>query len=243
MADVSRRTILTAAASLPLARFAGAAPVPADSEPPIQTDGPFVLPPLPYTPDALEKAIDAQTMTIHHDRHHAAYVKNLNDAIKKAPEEWQTKSVEELLANLDHLPRDIRDAVRNNAGGHDNHSIFWTIMSPSGGGAPSGRIAEIIDREFGGFDNFKAKFEDTGAKRFGSGWVWLVLNKNKKYEIVSRPNQDSPRIDGMVPIMGNDVWEHAYYLRYQNKRADYLKAWWNVVNWASINDRVRAAEA
>ncbi|CAN5708100.1 superoxide dismutase [soil metagenome] len=238
---LSRRTILTAAAALPLARLAGAVPSLPEAEEPQDTSGPFSLPPLPYAPNALEKAIDAQTMSLHHDKHHAAYVKNLNEAIKKAPPEWQTKPIEEILMNLSMLPKEIQTAVRNNGGGHDNHSIFWTIMSPDGGGAPSGRIAEIIDADFGGFEAFKTKFEETGTKRFGSGWVWLVLNE-KKYEIVSRPNQDSPRMEHMVPIMGNDVWEHAYYLRYQNKRADYLKAWWNVVNWAQVNQRIAAAE-
>ena len=245
MADVnvSRRTILTAAATLPLARFSSAAPAAVnivDSEP-IQTGGPFTLPPLPYAYDALEKAIDAQTMTLHHDKHHAAYVKNLNDALAKMPAEWQKKSLEEILAHLSDLPAEVRTVVRNNGGGHDNHSIFWSIMSPTGGGEPTGEIKTIIDRDFGGFEKFKAAFEDAGVKRFGSGWVWLVLNKEKKYEIVSRANQDSPRMVGSVPIMGNDVWEHAYYLRYQNKRADYLKAWWNVVNWAAINDRIAKA--
>lgn len=238
--NLSRRTILTAAASLPFARLAGAAPLRVDLAPP-QAEGPFVLPPLPYGYDALEKAIDAQTMTIHHDKHHAAYVANLNAAIAKAPAEWQKRSVEDLLANLDKLPAEIREAVRNNGGGHDNHSIFWTLMSPAGGGDPTGAIKTIIDRDFGGFDAFKAKFEDLGAKRFGSGWVWLVQNERKKYELISRPNQDSPRMEKMIPILGNDVWEHAYYLRYQNRRGDYLKAWWSVVNWAAVNERVARA--
>ncbi|RYG49503.1 superoxide dismutase [bacterium] len=242
--SLSRRTILAAAAgtvaTLPLARLAYAAPLDTES---IQTDGPFSLPPLPYPPNALEKAIDAQTMSLHHDKHHATYVKNLNEAIKKAPADWQTKPIEEILMNLDKLPADIQEAVRNNGGGHDNHSIFWTIMSPNGGGDPTGRIAEIINADFGGFEAFKAKFDEAGTKRFGSGWVWLVLNEQKKYEIVSRPNQDSPRMERMIPIMGNDVWEHAYYLRYKNVRADYLKAWWNVVDWTSVNKRIAAAEA
>lgn len=241
--NLSRRTVLTAAATLPLARLAGAVAPAIEEEAPIQTGGPFVLPPLPYAPSALEKAIDAQTMTIHHDRHHAAYVTNLNSAIAKAPAEFQKMSVEELLKNLDQLPGDIREAVRNNGGGHDNHSIFWTIMSPVGGGEPVGRVKEIIDASFGGFENFRMRFEDAGAKRFGSGWVWLARKGDGEYAIVSRPNQDSPRTEGMTPIFGNDVWEHAYYLRYQNRRADYLKAWWNVVNWAAINDRIARAEA
>ncbi len=239
--NVSRRAILTAAAALPLARLGAASPTIEAGEP-IQTGGPFKLPPLPYAYDALEKAIDAQTMTLHHDRHHAAYVTNLNAAIAKAPPEWQTKPIEEILTRLDALPADIREAVRNNGGGHDNHSIFWTLMSPTGGGVPIGRMKEIADADFGGFDAFKAKFEELGTKRFGSGWVWLVRNAEGKYELISRPNQDSPRMEGLTPILGNDVWEHAYYLRYQNKRADYLKAWWNVVDWAAVNDRIRFAE-
>jgi Fe-Mn family superoxide dismutase len=208
-----------------------------------QGDGPFKLPPLPYSPSALEKAIDAQTMSIHHDKHHATYVTNLNEAIKKAPADWQKKPIEEILRNLDKLPDDIRTAIRNNGGGHDNHSIFWTIMSPNGGGAPTGRIKEIIDSNFGGFEAFMTKFNDAGTKHFGSGWVWLVLGSDGRYAIIDKLNQDSPRIDGHIPIFGNDVWEHAYYLRYQNKRADYLKAWWSVVNWEEINKRVAAAEA
>ena len=235
--DLSRRAVLTAAAAVPLARLGSAAPPSGEAEP-VQTGGPFILPPLPYAYDALEKAIDAQTMTLHHDRHHATYVKNLNDAIAKAPPEWQKKPLEEILANLATLPADIRTAVQNNGGGHDNHSIFWTLMSPNGGGAPSGEIATIIDTKFGGFDAFKAKFEDLGTKRFGSGWVWLARKGTADYQLISRPNQDSPRMEGMLPILGNDVWEHAYYLRYQNRRADYLKAWWNVVDWTAVNKRL-----
>lgn len=240
---LSRRSILAAAATLPLAGLLPARPLTLLDEPQDETPGPFCLPPLPYPAGALEKAIDEATMIIHHDRHHAAYVRNLNAAIKKAPPKFQTKPISEILRGIEELPADIREAVRNNGGGHDNHSIFWTIMCPNGGGAPTGRIAEIIDAELDGFEAFKAKFVEAGEKRFGSGWVWLVLNDKGKYEIVSRPNQDSPRMEGMIPIMGNDVWEHAYYLRYQNKRADYLKAWWNVVLWSEINNRIRAAES
>ena len=240
--DLSRRAVLTAAAAAPLARLGSAAPLAVESEP-IQTGGPFTLPPLPYGYDALEKAIDAQTMALHHDKHHATYVKNLNDALARAPAEWQTKPIAEILASLDKLPAEIRVAVQNNGGGHDNHSIFWTIMSPDGGGEPTGAIKALMDSKFGGFENFKARFEDLGLKRFGSGWVWLARKGDGEYGLMSRPNQDSPRMEGMVPIFGNDVWEHAYYLRYQNRRADYLKAWWNVVDWARVNERVAMAEA
>lgn len=239
-ANISRRSILTAAAALPLTRLAGAAPrteFEVDGEV-IQTGGPFTVPPLPYAYDALEKAIDAQTMTLHHDKHHATYVKNLNDALAKMPADWQSKPLEYILTHLSDLPAEVRGVIRNNGGGHYNHSIFWTLMSPTGGGEPTGAIKTIIDRDFGGFEAFKTKFEDAGAKRFGSGWVWLVLNKEKKYEIVSLPNQDTALMEGATPILGNDVWEHAYYLRYQNKRADYLKAWWNVVNWEAVNARL-----
>ena len=238
MADLSRRTVLAAVASLPLARLAGAT-TPEASEPVQTGDGPFKLPPLPYGYDALEKAIDAQTMMLHHDKHHATYVKNLNDAMAKAPEAWRSKPIKEILMHLDELPEAIRETVRNNGGGHDNHSIFWTLMSPKGGGEPTGAIKTIVDG-MGGFEAFKTAFEALGTKRFGSGWVWLVKN-GEKYELISRPNQDSPRMEGMVPIIGNDVWEHAYYLRYQNRRADYLKAWWNVVDWAAVNARIAAA--
>lgn len=242
--NVSRRSLLTAAAAAPLARLAQAVPSLPEAGEAIQTgSGPYTLPPLPYAYDALEKAIDKETMTLHHDKHHATYVKNLNDAVAKLPAEWKDKPLEELLANLGKLPEEERVAIRNNGGGHDNHSIFWTIMSPTGGGDPTGRIKEIIDTDFGGFEAFKTKFNDLGARRFGSGWVWLVRNKEGKYELISRPNQDSPRMIGAAPILGNDVWEHAYYLRYQNRRADYLKAWWSVVDWGKVNERIAAAEA
>jgi len=197
----------------------------------------FELPELPYAFDALEKAIDARTMEIHHGKHHAAYVNNLNAALEKYPD-LASKSVEDLLREINSIPEDIRTAVRNNAGGHANHSMFWKIMSPNGGGAPTGAIAEVIEKHFGGFDAFKEKFNDAGAKRFGSGWVWLIRTKDGDYQITSTANQDSPLMDGHYPIMGNDVWEHAYYLRYQNRRPDYLKAWWDVVNWDEINKRL-----
>ncbi len=197
------------------------------------------LPPLPYDFGALEPHIDAQTMQIHHDKHHAAYVTNLNAALDKHPD-LKNKPAEELLKDIGAIPDDIRTAVRNNGGGHVNHSMFWKIMKGGGGGNPTGDIAKVINDHLGGFDAFKEKFNDNGAKRFGSGWTWLIA-KGGKYELLSTANQDSPIMDGAFPIMGNDVWEHAYYLKYQNRRPDYLKAWWNVVNWDEINKRLEQA--
>lgn len=194
------------------------------------------LPPLPYDTAALEPHIDKETMQIHHDKHHAAYVNNLNAALEKYPD-LQNKSAEELIRDLDSVPEDIRTAVRNNAGGHVNHTMFWQIMGPDGGGAPTGAIADAIKTSFGDFESFKKQFADAGVKRFGSGWVWLVGGKKNELQIVSTPNQDNPMSDGMTPILGNDVWEHAYYLKYQNRRPDYLNAWWNTVNWDEVNKR------
>ena len=191
------------------------------------------LPPLPYPKEALEPHIDAQTMEIHHGKHHAAYVNNLNKAIAGKPD-LEKKSLQDLISNLDALPADIRNAVRNNGGGHANHSMFWTLMAPKAGGAPSGNLAEDIKSAFGSFDAFKEKFEAAGVGRFGSGWVWLIVNKAGKLEITSTANQDNPVMEGLKPVFGCDVWEHAYYLKYQNRRPDYLKAWWNVVNWAEV---------
>ena len=199
------------------------------------------VPPLPYDYAALEPYIDAQTMTLHHDKHHATYVTNLNNALQKYPQ-LQNKSPEELIRDIKSVPDDIRTAVRNNGGGHVNHSMFWKIMKPKGGGAPTGKIADEIKSVFGSFEDFQKLFNDTGAKQFGSGWVWLVRNSGGKLQVLSTPNQDSPMMDGHYPIMGNDVWEHAYYLKYQNKRADYLAAWWNVVNWDEINKRFQAGK-
>jgi Fe-Mn family superoxide dismutase len=197
---------------------------------------PFTLPPLPYPTNALEPHIDAQTMEIHHDKHHAAYVNNLNTALEKAPE-LQGKSLDELLRNLNAVPEAVRTAVRNNGGGHWNHSMFWQIMSPNGGGAPTGKLAEAINKSFGDFEKFKEQFNAAGGARFGSGWAWLI-NDGGKLSIISTPNQDNPIMDGKpAPILGVDVWEHAYYLKYQNRRPDYLKAWWNVVNWAEVAQR------
>ncbi|HMK28417.1 MAG TPA: superoxide dismutase [Terriglobales bacterium] len=196
------------------------------------------VPPLPYAYNALEPYIDEQTMHLHHDKHHQAYVDNANAAIAKHAE-LQQKTAEDILKGINRVPEDVRSALRNNAGGHVNHSMFWKIMKPQGGGNPSGKIADVI-KDLGGFDAFKEKFNDAGVKRFGSGWAWLIV-KGGKYEIISTANQDSPLMDGAYPIMGNDVWEHAYYLRYQNRRAEYLKAWWNVVHWDEINKRLAEA--
>jgi Fe-Mn family superoxide dismutase len=197
----------------------------------------FALPPLPYAYDALEPHIDAQTMTIHHDKHHQAYVDKLNAAI--AGTEWESKSIDEIIANLDKLPENIRTAVRNNGGGHYNHSLFWDWMSPNGGGEPSGPLADAINAKFGYFAKFKEEFEAAGVARFGSGWVWLIKD-GSGVAIVSTPNQDSPASEGKVVLLGNDVWEHAYYLKYQNRRPEYLAAWWNVVNWPKVQARFAA---
>jgi Fe-Mn family superoxide dismutase len=198
---------------------------------------PHTLPPLPYPTNALEPHIDAQTMEIHHGKHHNAYVTNLNAALEKAPE-LANKTLEELLKNLSAVPEAIRTAVRNNGGGHWNHSQFWQTMSPNGGGAPTGKLADAITSAFGDFEKFKEQFNAAGVGRFGSGWVWLV-KEGGKLAITSTPNQDNPLMDGKpAPILGNDVWEHAYYLKYQNRRPDYLKAWWNTVNWAEVAKRL-----
>jgi Fe-Mn family superoxide dismutase len=196
----------------------------------------FEVPPLPYAYEALEPTIDSETMHLHHDKHHAAYVNNLNTALEKHPE-LQNKSAEDLIRDLNSVPDDIRTAVRNNGGGHVNHSMFWQIMGPNGGGEPTGPIADAINQTFGSFDAFKQQFNDAGAKRFGSGWVWLCRDGSGNLHIESTANQDNPMSEGHTPIMGNDVWEHAYYLKYQNRRPEYLGAWWNVVNWDEVNKR------
>ena len=201
---------------------------------------PHELPPLPYDYNALEPYIDEQTMRLHHDKHHAAYVNNLNAALEKYPE-LQSKSAEELIRDLNSVPEDIRTAVRNNGGGHVNHSMFWLIMKPNGGGPPTGPIAEAINQTFGSFEAFKQQFNDAGMKRFGSGWVWLIRTAGGQLQVTSTPNQDNLMMEGNYPIMGNDVWEHAYYLKYQNRRNEYLEAWWNVVNWDEINRRFEQA--
>lgn len=195
----------------------------------------FKLPPLTYAYNALEPHIDAATMKFHHDKHHAAYVKNLNAAVTKYPE-LKTKTVKQLLTSLGTLPKDIQTTVRNNGGGHYNHTMYWKIMGPKGGGAPTGAIATAIKNQFGTFDTFKSQFNEAGTKLFGSGWVWLVNDKSN-LKIMTTRNQDSPISQGIYPIMGNDVWEHAYYLNYQNRRPDYLAAWWNVINWTEVNSR------
>ena len=199
----------------------------------------FELPPLPYPFDALEPYIDATTMQIHHDRHHGAYVTNLNNALAKHPEMQSISNIEELLRDVHTVPEDIRTAVRNNGGGHLNHSMFWTIMAPNAGGEPSGPLADALKTSFGDFATFKTQFTQAGMNRFGSGWAWLIADGNR-LSIESSANQDNPILEGKHAVMGVDVWEHAYYLKYQNKRADYLTAWWNVVNWPAIARRFAA---
>ncbi len=196
----------------------------------------FELPKLSYPYDALEPYIDAKTMEIHHTKHHGGYVKKLNTALEKYPE-WASKGIEDILKDLDNIPADIRTAVRNNGGGHYNHSIFWTIMGPNGGGKPSGKLAESIDKTFGSFDKFKEEFSNAAATRFGSGWAWLVLDNYGHLSILSTPNQDNPITYSLKPVLGLDVWEHAYYLKYQNRRPEYIQAWWNIVNWEEVNKR------
>jgi superoxide dismutase, Fe-Mn family len=198
----------------------------------------FALPPLPYAFDALEPTIDAKTMEIHHDKHHQAYVTNLNAAL--AGTDWADRSIDEVLRSLDAIPEDKRTAVRNNGGGHANHSLFWQIMSPSGGGEPSGALAAAINETFGGLDELKTQLNDAGVKRFGSGWTWLALDSGR-LAVLSTPNQDSPLMEGKTPILGIDVWEHAYYLKYQNRRPDYLAAWWEIVNWDEVATRFDSA--
>jgi Fe-Mn family superoxide dismutase len=196
----------------------------------------YELPPLPYDYNALEPYIDEETMHLHHDKHHQAYVNNLNAALQ-GQSQFENMSIDELIRSLNSVPDNIRTAVRNNGGGHINHSMFWQIMKPNGGGEPTGDLASAISSTFGSFDQFKAAFNDAGAKRFGSGWAWLVIGSDGKLAVTSTANQDSPLIDGLYPVMGNDVWEHAYYLKYQNRRPEYLAAWWNVVNWDEISKR------
>jgi superoxide dismutase, Fe-Mn family len=199
----------------------------------------FTLPDLPFKLDALEPHIDAKTMEIHHGKHHATYVTRLNQALE-GKGDLASKTIEDLLRNLDAVPNEIRMAVRNNGGGHYNHSLFWKLLSPSGG-KPSGALAEAITKSFGSFEAFKTQFTDAATTRFGSGWAWLSLDKSRKLIVSSTPNQDSPLMEGMVPVLGLDVWEHAYYLKYQNRRPDYIAAFWNVVNWAHVEENFRKA--
>ncbi|MEM0476581.1 MAG: superoxide dismutase [Candidatus Aenigmatarchaeota archaeon] len=195
---------------------------------------PYELPPLTYPYDALEPYIDKMTMEIHHTKHHQGYVNNLNSALEKYPE-FHNLELEEILKNLNQLPEEIRTAVRNNGGGHANHTLFWEIMKP-GGSQPQGEILKAINEAFGSFENFKNLFSETALKHFGSGWAWLVLTPDKKLKVYSLPNQDNPLMNGDLPIMGLDVWEHAYYLKYQNRRNEYIQAWWNIVNWEKIEE-------
>ncbi|WP_211654007.1 superoxide dismutase SodA [Planococcus alpniumensis] len=200
----------------------------------------YELPELPYAYDALEPHIDKETMNIHHTKHHNTYVTNVNAALE-GHDDLSSKSIEELVSDLNAVPEDIRTAVRNNGGGHANHSLFWQLLSPNGGGQPTGAVADAINSKFGSFDEFKEKFEAAGKTRFGSGWAWLVVS-NGELEVTSTPNQDSPLSEGKTPILGVDVWEHAYYLKYQNRRPDYLAAFWNVVNWDEVSERYEAAK-
>ena len=200
----------------------------------------FALPPLPYEFGALEPHIDAQTMEIHHDRHHQAYINNVNAAIEKHPE-LGSKSIEDLLGDLNAIPEDIRTVVRNNGGGHYNHSLFWEIMGPNGGGEPTGAVGAAITSTFGDYATFKETLTKAAVGQFGSGWGWLVKDGSGKLSIFGRPNQDTPLSEGLTPVLGVDVWEHAYYLKYQNRRPDYIDAWWNVVNWAKVADGFSSA--
>ena len=200
----------------------------------------YELPPLPYSFEALEPYIDAKTMEIHHDKHHAAYVKKLNEALEET--KFLNKNIKEILKNIDDVPKDKRQAVINNGGGHANHTLFWETMSGDGGGEPSGDLAEAINEKFGSFEEFKERFSNAATTRFGSGWAWLVVDEDGDLELISTPNQDSPIMNNKTPILGLDVWEHAYYLKYQNRRPDYIKAWWNVVNWEQASENYEEAK-
>ncbi len=205
------------------------------------TQGPFTLPPLPYAFNALEPQIDAETMQLHHNRHHAAYVNNLNEAVRDHSE-LARQPLQNILANLNNVPESIRTKVRNNGGGHANHSMFWPVMGP-GGGQPQGELQQAIGRDFGGLEQLQNRFNSAGGSVFGSGWVFVAVGKDGRLELTTRPNQDTPLMEGGRVLFGNDVWEHAYYLKYQNRRGDYLKNWWNVVNWRSIGERYERAKA
>jgi Fe-Mn family superoxide dismutase len=244
MTTLSRRHLFSAAAgaaafaAMPRVSLAQA-PATAPAAAPAAA-GPFEVPPLSYPFNAFEPHIDARTMEIHHDKHHGAYVANLNNIAKSNPQ-LGTSAIPDVLGNLNALNDDIKFAVRNNLGGHANHTMFWEIMGPGGGGKPEGDVLAAIDRDLGGFEKFQNDFDAAGGRQFGSGWVFVTVSKDGKLAIETRPNQDSPIMDGKRALMGNDVWEHAYYLNYQNRRADYLKAWWNTVNWGKIAERYAAA--
>jgi superoxide dismutase, Fe-Mn family len=210
------------------------------AQPQRKQETPFQVIPLPYAYNALEPYIDAETMQFHHDKHYVSYTTKFNEAVNKYPQ-LASKSAEDILRDINNVPEDIRTTVRNNGGGYVNHTMFWEIMAPDAGGQPTGPLAQAIDRTFGNFTSFQKAFNDAGSNQFGSGWAWLVLDNNKQLKIIGTPNQDSPLMMGMYPIMGNDVWEHAYYLNYRNDRGKYLQQWWNVVNWNRINDRYQQA--
>jgi superoxide dismutase, Fe-Mn family len=236
---VNRRNLIAGAASLTAIALAPRVVLAQAAPPP--PAGPFKLDPLPYATSALEPHIDAQTMMIHHDRHHAAYVNNLNGFAKDNPKIAQAP-IQEVLAKLSDVPEAIRTGVRNNLGGHANHTMFWQIMGPNGG-KPEGEVAAAIDRDLGGLEKFQNEFNAAGGRVFGSGWVFVTVGRDGKLALETRPNQDTPLMDGKRVLLGNDVWEHAYYLKYQNRRPDYLKAWWNVVSWKKISERYAAAKA
>jgi Fe-Mn family superoxide dismutase len=238
MSSMSRRDLMRAATGI---AAAVAAPRIAFAQAAAPAAGPFTLPPLAYPTAALEPHIDAKTMEIHHDRHHAAYVANLNNLAKTNPQ-LGTSAVTDILGNLNALNDDIKFAVRNNLGGHANHTMFWEIMGP-GSGKPEGEVLAAIDKDLGGLEKFQNDFNAAGGRQFGSGWVFVTVAKDGKLAIETRPNQDNPIMDGKRALLGNDVWEHAYYLNYQNRRADYLKAWWNTVNWKAVGERYAAAKA
>jgi Fe-Mn family superoxide dismutase len=242
MSSISRRHLFTAAAGIIATAAAPRVFAQTPAAPPTAAPaGPFTVPPLNFAFDALEPHIDAKTMEIHHDRHHAAYVANLNTIAKTNPQ-LGTSAVQDILGNLNALNDDIKFAVRNNLGGHANHTMFWEIMGPNGG-KPEGELQTAIDRDLGGMDKFQTDFNAAGGRQFGSGWVFVTIAKEGKLAIETRPNQDTPIMDGKRVLLGNDVWEHAYYLLYQNRRADYLKAWWNTVNWSKVGERYAAAKA
>ena len=234
MTAISRRHLIAGAAALSAGAFVSRAFAQASS-------GPYKLDPLPYAPSKNEPHIDTQTMELHHDKHHAAYVNNLNAALAQNGEAARMP-LQDLLANLSKVPESVRTAIRNNGGGHANHTMFWQIMGGSGG-EPSGEMKSAIERDLGGFARFQEDFNGAGARQFGSGWVFVTVDKDGKLAIVAKPNQDTPLMEGQRVLMGNDVWEHAYYLKYQNRRADYLKAWWNVLDWNRIAERYAAAKA